>query len=69
MNERQKLRMQRFNWIGGGVMLAVYVLLNLFVPGLHVILKLVVALLAAVLVFALVESARRKKEPQDKDEK
>ncbi len=69
MNERQMRGWQRFNWIGGLVMLAVYVLLNLLAPALHVAVKLLIALVAAGIVFALVESSRKKKEPQDKDEK
>ena len=70
MNERTRAAMQRFNWIGGGVMLAVYVLLNFFAPTLSVAAKLLIALAAAVIVFALVETIRKKREkPEDEDEK
>ena len=52
MNDRWRLALQRFNWIGGLVMLAVYVLLNFTAPEMDVIVKLLIALAAAVIVFA-----------------
>ena len=48
MNDRRRLALQRFNWIGGLVMLAVYVLLNFTAPEMDVIVKLLIALAAAV---------------------
>ena len=61
MSDRQRNALMRFNWIGGGVMLAVYVLLNFLAPEMHVIGKLVIALLAAVLAFALIETLGKKR--------
>ena len=68
MNDRQRLALQRFNWIGGLVMLAVYVLLNFTAPEMDVIVKLLIALAAAVIVFALIEALRRsRRRPEDED--
>ena len=68
MNDRRRLALQRFNWIGGLVMLAVYVLLNFTVPEMDVIVKLLIALAAAVIVFALIEALRRsRRRPEDED--
>ena len=68
MNDRQRLALQRFNWIGGLVMLAVYVLLNFTTPEMDVIVKLLIALAAAVIVFALIEALRRsRRRPEDED--
>ena len=68
MNDRRRLALQRFNWIGGLVMLAVYVLLNFTVPEMDVIVKLLIALAAAVIVFALIEVLRRsRRRPEDED--
>lgn len=68
MNDRRRLALQRFNWIGGLVMLAVYVLLNFTAPEMDVIVKLLIALAAAVIVFALIEALRRsRRRPEDED--
>ena len=68
MNDRRRLALQRFNWIGGLVMLAVYVLLNFTTPEMDVIVKLLIALAAAVIVFALIEALRRsRRRPEDED--